>query len=373
MAKKRGKTGKVLRKVKRPARIGFLSYLGDVQGCGTIRVMYPFMLLNHLREKDLNFNTQYMNQYIADPNFYKDYTFVQFQRSATDMHVKLYKHYKSNVQSKFKIPLVYEIDDLLIDIPEWNYASPYYKNMESNVQWLMENAQAIVVSTPRLKEIYGKFNKKIEVIPNHLPKFIWQDRYPAHLYHDGSKKVKILWAGSQNHFAMPEIIGDKIKGGDFGDELIKYIKKTTDLYDWHLMGAMPFELRSVKSEITFHTWENIFNYPRKLKSIEPDICIAPLTDNVFNSCKSNIKSLEYTALGAPGVYSDVLPYKAMSLRCKTDAEFIHYIEKLAADVDFRAKTYKKDYQRVENQLYWEEHNNLKKYVNTYLNMFGQRL
>ncbi len=32
MAKKRGKTGKVLTKVKRPARIGFLSYLGDVQG-----------------------------------------------------------------------------------------------------------------------------------------------------------------------------------------------------------------------------------------------------------------------------------------------------------------------------------------------------
>ena len=29
MAKQRGKTGKVLRKVKRPARIGFL---GDIQG-----------------------------------------------------------------------------------------------------------------------------------------------------------------------------------------------------------------------------------------------------------------------------------------------------------------------------------------------------
>ncbi len=373
MAKKRDKTGKVLMKVKRPARIGFLSFLGDVQGCGTIRVMYPYLLLNHIREKDLQFNTQYASSYIGDVNYYKSFTFVQFQRSATDQHVKLYKHYKSNIQSKFKIPLIYEIDDLLIDIPEWNYASPYYKSQEENVKWLMENSDGIITSTPRLKEIYGQYNKKIEVIPNHLPKFIWQDIYPAHDYYKEGEKVKILWAGSQNHFAMPEIIGDEIKGGDFGKELIDYIKKTVDLHDWILMGAMPEELREVKSKITFHPWENIFNYPRKLKSIEPDICIAPLEDNVFNSCKSNIKSLEYTALGCPGVYSDVLPYKAMTLRCKTDVEFIHYIEKLAVDTDFRAKVWRKDHSRISSQLYWEENNNLKKYANTYLGMFGQKL
>jgi len=253
--------------------------------CGTIRVMYPFMLLNHVREKDLNFNTQYVSAYITEPNFYKDFTFVQFQRSATDQHINLYKHFKNEVQSKFKTPIVYEIDDLLIDIPEWNYASPYYKKMESNVKWLMENSDAMITSTPRLAEIYKQFNKKIEVIPNHLPKFVWQDIFPAHEYKREGEKIKILWAGSQNHFAMPEIIGNEIKGGDFGDELIKYIRMTTDLFEWHLMGAMPVELRGVKDKIHFHAWENIFNYPRTLKAIEPDICIAPLIDNVFNSCK----------------------------------------------------------------------------------------
>jgi len=373
MAKQRGKTGKVLRKIKRPARIGFLGYLGDVQGCGTIRVMYPFMLLNHVREKDLQFNTQYISAYITEPNFYKDFTFVQFQRSATDQHVNLYKHFKSQVQSKYKIPLVYEIDDLLIDIPEWNYASPYYKKMESNVKWLMEQSDGMITSTPRLAEIYKQYNKKIEVIPNHLPKFVWQDIFPAHEYKKERDKIKILWAGSQNHFAMPEIIGNDIKGGDFGKELMSFIRKTTDLYEWHLMGAMPTELRGLKDKIRFHSWENIFNYPRKLKAIEPDICIAPLMDNVFNSCKSNIKSLEYAALGSSSVFSDVIPYKSMSLRCKTDVEFIHYIEKLASDIDFRAKTWKKDYSRVKSQLYWEENNNLKKFINTYLNMFGQKL
>ena len=31
------------------------------------------------------------------------------------------------------------------------------------------------------------------------------------------------------------------------------------------------------------------------KAVEPDICIAPLEDSVFNSCKSNIKALEFAA------------------------------------------------------------------------------
>ena len=342
--------------------------------CGTIRVIYPYILLNHIREKDLQFNTQFMSKYVSPPDFYKDFTFTQFQRSATEQHIELFKHYKSQVQSQYKIPLIYEIDDLLINIPEWNYAHVYYKKYEENVRWLMSNADGIVVSTQTLKEIYSAFNKNIAVIPNHLPKFIWQDEFPAHEYYNEKDKIKILWAGSQNHFHMPEIQGkDGPKGGDFGKELMKYIRKTTDIFEWHFMGALPEELKSVKDKIRFYLWENIFNYPRKMKSIEPDICIAPLEDNIFNSCKSNIKCLEYSAAGAAGIYSDVNPYNAMKLKCKTDVEFIHYIEKLATDIDFRASVYKKDRQRVQQQLYWEENNNLKKYVNTYLNLFGRKL
>jgi glycosyltransferase involved in cell wall biosynthesis len=42
-----------------------------------------------------------------------------------------------------------------------------------------------------------------------------------------------------------------------------------------------------------------------------DICIAPLRDNLFNHSKSSIKFLEYSALGIPGVYSRITPYKGV--------------------------------------------------------------
>jgi glycosyltransferase involved in cell wall biosynthesis len=83
--------------------------------------------------------------------------------------------------------------------------------------------------------------------------------------------------------------------------------------------------------------------------------------------------LEYTAAGAVGVYSDVTPYKFQALRAKTDEEMIAHIEKLASDIDYRAKMFKKDYQRVKSQLFWENNDNIKKYISTYLAMFGQCL
>lgn len=375
MTKKR-KQGKVAyRKLKRPAKIGFLGYVGDTQGCGTIRVIYPYFLMNHIMEKDLMIHSSYLLKYIADPNFYKDFTIVQFQRSATKEHLQLFHHFKHEVQSKFKIPMVYEIDDLLINIPKWNYASPYYKENEEYVKQMLSMANAIVTSTEKLKETYLQFNPKIAVIPNHLPKFIWQEVFPAHEYKDESKRVKILYAGSQNHFPMPFMKEQGLHGGDFGEKLMDFIRKTTDKYEWIFMGAMPVELNKLKQErkITFHKWENIFNYPRKLKEIEPDICLASLQQNVFNQSKSNIKSLEYAALGAPGVYTDIDPYHNMTLRTNNDEEFISYIEKLADDINFRAEVWNKDYKTVEGQLWWEENGNVKKYVNTYLNLFGNKL
>jgi len=358
--------------IKKPARLGFMSYLGDTQGCGTIRVIYPYIYLNHFRKKDISIHSAYLMNYVSDLTWYQPFTFVQFQRSATEGHLQLIKHFKATVQKKFPIPIIYEIDDMLFNIPKWNYASLYYNTAEDIIKNIMGNVDAMITSTHRLKEEYGNYCKNISVIPNHLPKFVWGDIFPAHEYKDESKKVKILWGGSQNHFSMKEVTKG-VEGGDFGKELMNFIRKTVNVYEWHFIGALPEELHDIKQKVNFHNWETIFEYPKKLKSIEPDICIAPLHINDFNSCKSNIKCLEYTACGAVGVYSDIAPYKFMTFKSTTDEDMISQIEKLAGDINLRANTFRKDCNRVERQLWWENDNNIERYVNTYLKLFGQCL
>jgi hypothetical protein len=312
-----------------------------------------------------------MNYYIFDIEFYKNFTFAQFQRSATEQHFNIFVHFRKEVQKKYRVPLIYEIDDLLLGIPEYNYATNYYKQNEDWIKKCMNISDGMTVSTEPLKKIYSEFNPNITVVPNHLPKFIWGDIFPAHEYYEEGRKIKILWSGSQNHFSKRGLT--KQAGGDFGQDFLKFIKKTTGIYDWYFVGALPEELESIKNKICWIPWKNIFDYPKAVKDIEPDLTVAPLIDNVFNSCKSNIKMLEFTALGAPGVYSDVAPYKDAKVRCKTDEEMISEIERLASDTDARAKTFKHDYGKVRNQLWWEESGNVKKYINSYLNLFGQKL
>lgn len=359
------------KKIKKPARIGFLCYVGDTQGCGTIRVIYPYFLINHFREDGVSFQTSYLMNYVDSVNWYKAWNFVQFQRSATEDHYKLILHLKNDIKPKHNFPIVYEIDDMLFNIPVWNYAAEYYNKSADVIKKIIGECDYMVTSTAKLKEVYSPYCKKISVIPNHLPKFIWGNIFPAHDYKDENEKIRILWAGSQNHFAIPDVT-DK-RGGDFGKDLIKFIKKTVKDYDWHIMGGFPIELNDVKGKLTFHPWKNVFEYPSYIKSIEPDICIAPLENIEFNKSKSNIKALEYTALGSPAVYSDVTPYKFMSLKSKTDEEMIYYIEKLASDIDYRAKIFRKDRQRISSQLWWEENDNIKRYINTYLNFDGYKL
>jgi hypothetical protein len=318
-------------------------------------------------------HSTYLMNYVQEPTWYKPFTFVQFQRSATEGHLQLLQHFKNTVQKQFPIPIIYEIDDMLFGIPKWNYASLYYNKAEDVIKRIMSECDGMMVSTAKLKEVYSPYCKKISVIPNHLPKFVWGETYPKHNYYKEGEKIKILWGGSQNHFAMKQVTGDEVKGGDFGNKLLDFIRKTTDKYDWIFMGAIPEELQDIKDKVRFHPWENVFEYPKALKDMEPDICLAPLNDVEFNHCKSNIKCLEYNACGSVGVYSDVTPYKFMSRKAKTDEEFISHIEALADDIDLRAKTFNKDFKRVKSQLWWEENSNVKRYIETYLNMFGQRL
>ena len=368
------KNRSLLKPIKSPARLGFLSYLGDTQGCGTIRVIQPFLLLNHFKRPNVQVQSQFASYYIFDVDYYKNFTFVQFQRAATENHFKIMLHFKAEVQKKYKVPLIYESDDLLIDIPEYNYARQYYAKNGDWVKKCLEICDGMIVSTEKLKEIYmNKCGvKKCEVIPNHLPKFVWGDIYPSHEYYEEGAKPKIFWSGSQNHFSHAKLTPGST-GGDFGQELLNFIKKTTDIYDWYFVGACPAELDSIKNKICHVPWKNIFEYPKCVKDIEPDVAIAPLIDNEFNACKSNIKMLEFTAMGAAGIYSDVEPYKSAYLRVKTDEEMIAQIERLAGDVTAREKTFRKDYQAVRGQLWWEENDNMKKYIESYLALFGQRL
>ena len=178
--------------------------------------------------------------------------------------MKIHRHFRTQIQEKVKIPIIYEIDDLLLGIPEWNFAHTYYKKLEEPIKIMLRESNGIVTSTYMLKKLYGKYNNNITVIENHLPKYIWGDIVPKHNEYKEGNKVKILWAGSQNHFRHPSMVSAP-DGGDFSEKLMNFIRKTTDKYEWHFMGALPLELDDIKDKIVFHKWIDTWHYPKYVK------------------------------------------------------------------------------------------------------------
>jgi hypothetical protein len=349
-------------------KISQLIYLSDLGGVGHVRCIFPSLLLNSFRSDKYIFNSWYLNYFVKDIEIYSQFTYVIFQRSATKRHMELVDMFKKKIKKLTRTGMIYEIDDSLLNIPDWNYAHQYYESNKPYVEFILANVDGIVVSTQPLKELYSKYNNNIQVIPNHLPKFLWGE--PT-FQENNNKKLKIIFPGSMNHFATPNL---KVKGGDMGQNLMDFIRKTIDKYDWNFIGGIPQEFNDLKNngKIIYHEWKSIFEYPSFLKSLCPDIGIAPLENIPFNAGKSNLKNLEYCAIGIPGIYSNVYPYKDTTYKATTDEEFIGYIEKLE-DVDERYKVWNQDCKKVEKQLFWEDNNNITKYINSHLKLFNKEI
>ncbi len=355
----------MVKEIKTPTSIMHHIFVGDLAGCGMIRCVFPSMVLSQYNHNNrIRFYPSYGMHFINDPQYYKSLFFIMFQRSATTDQLELIKHFRKNFREKTKTPILYEIDDLLTDIPEWNFANAYYKKYSNTAIEIMKQMDGMIVSTNKLKEVYSQYQSNIEVVKNHLVKGFWGE--PTYISKK-NKKPRILWAGSGNHFSQDK----DIKGGDFGNKLIDFIIKTKDKYQWVIIGGMPLELKSI-NEIEYYKWINIMEYSNVIKSLNIDLAIAPLEQNLFNECKSNIKALEYTAAGIPAVYSDIEPYKNLTLTSKTDEQMIHLIESHLENFDSLESVWLSDYKKLKDQLFWDD-TNIVKYYNKLVGFFGLRL
>jgi len=351
-------------KVKKPSRIRIYHHIGDMAGCGTIRVIQPSMILNNFYSPDYQFESIYNNRYIPSQITYNDCSFVTFQRSATKQQLDIIRHFKQSNPGK---AVIYEIDDNILNIPSWNFASGFYNQNRQHIESILRLVDGIVCSTLELKKLLSKFNPNINVSPNHLPKFIWGDVEGS--VQRESEKTRIMYAGSHNHFDTTG--SDR---GDFGPKLIEFVKKTLDEYQWIFVGGIPASLQD-NDKIVHHPWKPVIEYPHFLKSLKPDICLAPLEDNVFNASKSNIKALESVSLGVPLIASNLAPYEHLPHICDSEEYMIHKIELLSHDPASRGIVWKDQYDALKDQLFWEDndHKNLFDYLNQHLRLLGKEL
>ncbi len=191
-----------------------------------------------------------------------------------------------------------EIDDDVLDTPPWNAAySQYGPNnfIRNNVIEFLRAMDGVVVSTPFLAKKYKELNPHVYIVPNAINLKAW-DKYPTE---HSKKEIRIGWSGGGTHDDDLRTIEAPIK------EILAENKDVT----FHILNGCPDFFKD-QSKITWHRdWFWIDRYPAGLKRLRFDIGIAPLVDCDFNRGKSNLRNLEYAALGIPAVCANVGHFK----------------------------------------------------------------
>lgn len=203
---------------------------------------------------------------------------------------------------EFNKPIVYETDDLILETPEELPQYKLYRDSRTGVLLAMLEADAIITSTEELKKKLCKHNPHVFVLNNCLEDDLWKVRNPKTV--KDAEPISICYVGSASHSPDIEMIAPVLQ-----KVLQKFGNKVT-LTFWGVkppdslisLDTVKWIDQSVRSYATFIEC---------MSSLDIDIAIAPLKDNEFNRCKSHIKFLEYSAMGAAGVYSDLPPYNTV--------------------------------------------------------------
>ena len=196
--------------------------------------------------------------------------------------------------------LIYEIDDDLLSIDENHPNYSEFIPKKKVIEYLLSNANCVTVSTNVLKQKLSDFNKNIVVMRNCLNDLL---NKPI-LDYKNNNIVKIGYMGSFTHKNDIKII-EKAVSNVQNYFLDKYGKKVI----FEIIGVtneIPNFAKSIEIPNDCKSYPKFINWIWEV--IDWDIALAPLENNDINSSKSEIKFLEYSAMGIPGIFSNIGAY-----------------------------------------------------------------
>jgi glycosyltransferase involved in cell wall biosynthesis len=211
-------------------------------------------------------------------------------------------------------PFIYAIDDNLLDLHGERIDWDITHEKEKIVEFFLKQADLVIVTTPYLKERFSAYNQNIQIIPNMLDDRLLCNRTTS----SGINKNEVITIGYMGTFThdadlllvLPAIkmILERYKGhvkfqllGVSGDEGTQ-----------HLLREIDCEILTIPSENVEYTKF----MPWFTSSTNWDIAIAPLRDTLFTRAKSDIKFLDYCAIEAAGIFSNVVAYSQSVVNLK---------------------------------------------------------
>ena len=196
------------------------------------------------------------------------------------------------------IPVVYDLDDMLLHLPESHPSSAELARRAPFIKWALNEADLVTVSTAPLSRLLEtETGRPIRVQPNLVDWPLFEappGRRDGHGF-------RFLVSGTSTHSRDWAIIEEPL-----AEILARHPGAARAVF----FGEVPARFAGHPSVESIGFDSDYRSYAARLRALDVDAALVPLEDTTFNRCKSNIKWLEYSAVGIAGAYSDVTPYSS---------------------------------------------------------------
>lgn len=215
----------------------------------------------------------------------------------------------------------------------------------------LKAAHMVTVSTPYLKDLYTKYNKNVVVVPNAIDFEVWHKVEPVN---DGLVRIGLF--GSNSHYkdwregidAVKRILAEYPQARFYinGWLVMEEAKEGAAIYEMKRHFKFPDYFADMglldSPQVEIFEPTEIQDYPKWLMDKRIDIGLAPLVDSRFNRSKSNLKYIEFGAMGVAGVYADLEPYADVQhgvtgLKASKPIDYYTQLKKLVESAELRKK------------------------------------
>lgn len=202
-----------------------------------------------------------------------------------------------------KLPIVYDLDDNLLDVPAEKDPAGMYSRARDSVEAFLREATVVLSSTRAIADIVKEYNSNVVIIQNQVDEQLWLTDTTRTASARGTPRypLRMLCVAGVDRMqeirALREAIEPKVKAGQLS---LTVVGPSSEQTDWYTTVQAPDKYRS---------------YPRFAHWLTHmaeafDVGLAPLNATPFNDCKSDLKVLDYACCHLPTLASNTSAYSS---------------------------------------------------------------
>ena len=203
--------------------------------------------------------------------------------------------------------LVVDVDDAFTLIGSDHVEYDRYRPLNAALDRAIAASAETWFSTAELADAYATLGPRSVIMPNAIDPRLWRDWRHDRAAPFSSERVRMVYMGTHTH------------GTDFAlirPALDRLHAERGDAFDLTVIGIAP-DLVPARWLHRLAPPAEAVSYPRFARWLRGqgpfDLGLAPLADTAFNRCKSDIKALDYAALGILPLLGDGPAYRADAL------------------------------------------------------------